>query len=79
MENNQQLTAEELKQIQEMNTEFNNAKLSIGDLELQKSNVIKHIEKLRENFAANEMELIKKYGADAVINIQTGEVTKKQD
>jgi hypothetical protein len=79
MENNQQLTAEELKQIQEMNTEFNNAKLSIGDLELQKSNVIKHIEKLRESFAKNEMELIAKYGTDAVINIQTGEVTKKQD
>ena len=79
MENNQQLTPEELKQIQDMNNEFNNAKLSLGDLELQKSNVIKHIEKLREGFAVNEADLIAKYGADAVINIQTGEVTKKQD
>lgn len=79
MENNQHLTPEELKQIQDMNNEFNNAKLSLGDLELQKSNVIKHIEKLRETFSVNEAELIKKYGADAVINIQTGEVTKKQD
>lgn len=73
------LTQEELKKIQDMNAEFNKAKLSLGDLELQKHGLLKHIEVLREGFATNELELIGKYGADAVINIQTGEVTKKQD
>lgn len=76
---NKKLTEEELKKIQEMNAEFNKAKLGLGDLELQKQGLLKHIETLREGFATNELELISKYGADAVINIQTGEVTKKQD
>lgn len=73
------LTEEELKKIQEMNAEFNKAKISLGDAELQKQATLKHIEKIREGFATNELELIQKYGTDAVINIQTGEVTKKQD
>jgi hypothetical protein len=73
------LKEEELKKIQEMNAEFSKAKMSLGDLELQKHGLLKHIETIRQGFAENEMELIQKYGADAVINIQTGEVTKKQD
>lgn len=73
------LTEEELKSIQEMNAEFNKAKLGLGDLELQKQGLLKHIDVIRDGFTKNELELIQKYGADAVINIQTGEVTKKQD
>lgn len=75
----QVLTEQELKSIQEMNAEFNKAKISLGDNELQKQNILKHIETIREKFAFNEKELILKYGEDAVINIQTGEVTKKQN
>jgi hypothetical protein len=75
----QVLTEQELKEIQEMNAEFNKAKISLGDAELQKQGILKHIEVIRERFAFNEKELILKYGEDAVINIQTGEVTKKQD
>lgn len=73
------LTEEELKLIQEMNNEFNKAKLSLGDLELQKHGLLKQIEVIREGFSKNELDIIQKYGADAVINIKTGEVTKKQD
>lgn len=75
----QVLTEQELKSIQEMNAEFNKAKISLGDNELQKQNILKHIETIREKFAINERELILKYGEDAIINVQTGEVTKKQD
>lgn len=75
----QVLTEQELKSIQEMNAEFNKAKISLGDNELQKQNILKHIETIREKFAINEKELILKYGEDAIINVQTGEVTKKQD
>jgi hypothetical protein len=75
----QTLTEQELKEIQEMNAEFNKAKISLGDAELQKQGILKHIETIRERFAFNEKELILKYGEDAIINIQTGEVTKKQD
>jgi len=73
------LSQEELGKIQEMNNEFTKAKMALGDLEMQKANILKSIELLRGEFAKHEMELINKYGQDAVINVQTGEVTKKQD
>jgi hypothetical protein len=74
---NVQVTQEELTTIQKLNSEFNQAKTAIGDIEMQKQNILRHIEELKVNFSAHEQLLINKYGADAVINIQTGEVTKK--
>ena len=73
------LTPEELGKIQEMNNEFAKAKMAIGDLEMQKQNILKAVDVLRGEFSKQEMELIAKYGQDSVINVQTGEVTKKQD
>ena len=73
------LSQEELGKIQEMNNEFTKAKLAIGDLEMQKHNILKAIEVLRADFSKHEIDLIAKYGQDSVINVQTGEVTKKQD
>lgn len=74
---NVQVTQEELIKIQELNSEFNKAKMAIGDVELQKQQILNHIEGLKVQFSSHEKELIEKYGADAVINIQTGEVTQK--
>lgn len=76
---NAQVTQEELTKIQELNSEFNKAKMAIGDVELQKLTIIRHIEELKLEFSAHEKQLIEKYGADAVINIQTGEVTHKTE
>ena len=76
---NVQVTQEELVKIQELNSEFNKAKMAIGDVELQKQQIIRHIEELKLEFSAHEKSLIEKYGADAVINIQTGEVTQKEE
>jgi lipopolysaccharide biosynthesis regulator YciM len=73
------LSQEELGKIQEMNNEFTKAKLAIGDLEMQKHNILKAIEVLRADFSKHEIDLVAKYGQDSVINIQTGEVTKKED
>ena len=53
--------------------------MAIGDVELQKQQIIRHIEELKVEFAAHEKSLIEKYGSDAVINIQTGEVTHKTE
>lgn len=75
MEN--KLTEQELKTIQDLNGEFSKAKSALGDLELQKQNVLSSIDAIRKEFAINEKTLIDKYGEDSVINIQTGEVTKK--
>mgnify|MGYP000891861020 CR=1 FL=1 len=76
---NIKVTEEELKKIQELNADFTKSKNALGDLELQKQNIFQHIDMLRKEFAFNEKSLIEKYGEDAVINIQTGEVTKRQD
>lgn len=70
-------TQEEIAKIQEMNSKFNQAKMALADSELQKNSIIRHIDELKIEFTKHEQLLIEKYGADAIINIQTGEVTKK--
>lgn len=71
------VTPEELKQIQEMNSTFMQLKNRVSDLELEKYSVLNQINSMRMQFQMNEKQLIEKYGEDAVINIQTGEITKK--
>lgn len=73
------LTNEELEFIKAGTSEFNKIKLSIADAELQKQRLFAQAEKIIEAFNNNEKVLIEKYGADSVINMQTGEVTKKEE
>jgi hypothetical protein len=68
----------ELSQIQELNSEFAKNKSAIGDLELQKRNVFERMDVIQEEFSKVEKKLMKKYGEDSVVNLQTGEVTKKE-
>lgn len=70
-----QLTAEELDKIQALQRTFTQAKISLGDIELSKQDLLHEISKLKQEFVANEKNLIEKYGADAVINVKTGEIT----
>lgn len=72
------LSKEELDNVNKLNAEFSKAKMAIGDVELQKQNILNHIEVLKTEFAAQEKMLIEKYGADSVINLQTGEITNKK-
>jgi hypothetical protein len=71
------LLKEELELLQSMSKDYTNAKNALGDLELRKHDVLNDIDAIRKVSAENEKKLITKYGADAVINIQTGEITKK--
>jgi hypothetical protein len=73
------LTAEELDFIQKGTQEFTKIKINLGDLELKKQGLISQAEKIMEAFANNEKILIEKYGENAVINMQTGEVKQKED
>ena len=73
------ISQEELKKIQEMNSEFNKYKSNLGELELQKQSIIRHIDSMKTEFLQHEKMLIDKYGSDAIVNIQTGEVTKKEN
>lgn len=72
------LQKEELEAIQQMNAEYNRLRLNIADLEMQKHSVLMALDSLREKFSNHERMLIERYGEDAVINMKTGEITKKE-
>jgi hypothetical protein len=73
------LTKEELTEIQSLNTEFSKKKMMLGDIDIQKAAIISEIGAMKMQFAQNEQKLIEKYGKDAVINLQTGEVKQKEE
>ena len=73
------LTAEELDFIKKGTQDFTKIKINLGDLELKKQALIAQAEKIMEAFSNNEKVLIEKYGPNAVINTQTGEVKQKED
>jgi hypothetical protein len=72
------LLKEELELLQQMSNDYTKAKNTLGDLELRKHDILSDIDAIRKVSAENEKKLISKYGADSVINIQTGEITKKK-
>jgi hypothetical protein len=72
------LTDEELETIQQMNTEYSQLKNSIAEIEMQKYATLNAIESLREKFSNHERLLVSKYGIDVVINLKTGDITKKE-
>jgi hypothetical protein len=72
------VSKEELEKIQGMNADFSKAKMALGELELNKQNILNQINAMRQEFSEYEKMLIIKYGQDSVINLQTGEVTQKQ-
>jgi hypothetical protein len=74
----QNLTQEEHNFIKEGSANYTKLKISLGELELQKQNLLGQAEMITNAFKENEKRLIEKYGANAVINMQTGEVTQKE-
>ena len=73
------LQEKELQTIKQLHTDYTSKKLELGSLELQKMNIVKDIGMLQEVFATQEKKLVEKYGSNSVINIQTGEVTAKEN
>lgn len=71
------LLDEEVKSIKDLNQAFSNAKMQIGDLELKKQEIIRHIDSITYAFKEKERALVAKYGVDAEINIGNGTVTVK--
>ena len=79
MEKTINLTTEELEFIRKGSADYTKIKINLGELELQKQGLIKQAHEIVDAFSNNERILIEKYGADSVINMQTGEVTQKQN
>tara|TARA_R100001443_G_scaffold100187_2_gene107480 strand:+ start:1892 stop:2152 length:261 start_codon:yes stop_codon:yes gene_type:complete len=73
------LSKEQLKNVQDLQTEFSNQKIMLGDLVYKQSLVIKKIDELKEQFVTMEAALIKEFGQDSVIDLKTGEVKPKED
>lgn len=72
------LEEKELNQLQALNNEFNTLKAQLGDLTLQKHGVCLRVEQIKAEFQILEKSLLDKYGADSVINLETGEVKEKE-
>lgn len=75
---NYQLTEEEHNFIKEGSANYTKVKIALGELELQKQSLVEQAQMIVKSFNENEKTLIEKYGANAVINMQTGEVTQKE-
>jgi len=52
--------------------------MQLGDAELQKKSIIDKIDELKTDYAKVEKNLADKYGSDAQIDVQTGEIKKKE-
>ena len=68
----------ELVELQTLNSDFVNLKTQLGDLELQKHLVVEKVQEVRSQFGKLEKELVKKYGENTTINLQTGELKEKE-
>ena len=73
------LETKELETIKDLNKEFSTLKVSLGDAELQKLVIIEKVQALKLNYKDLEDQLIKKYGSNSVIDLETGEVKQKEE
>lgn len=71
------LTEKEFNEIKEMQKNFQNAKMTLGDLEITKKSVLDQVGDMKVQFAQIESSLIEKYGVDSVIDMSTGEIKDK--
>ena len=73
------LTTEELGEIQGLQQKLYALKVRLGDTVIEQKNTMAQIDQVQSGFKAKEVELVKVYGENAQINLQTGEVTKPED
>jgi hypothetical protein len=75
----EKITDDELAKVQSFVTEFNTLKMQIGDAALAQCNLVAQVDSLKEEYNKYELELMKKYGEDAILNVQTGAITRKEE
>ena len=73
------VSEEHLSKLQELNQNFANLHKQVGDLEVRKYQVLGAIDTLRSEFKSFEAELIKEYGDNVVINLESGEIKDKPE
>ena len=75
----QKLEENELKAIQELNSEFTKLKLALGEVKLHEADLMEQVKLVKGVFVEEEKKLVEKYGAESIVNIKTGEITKKEE
>lgn len=73
------LEEKELQTIQTLHQGYTKIKLTLGEIELHKVEVLKEVEGLKGMLATEEQKLVDKYGPNQVLNIETGELTEKEN
>jgi len=73
----EELTSEQLTKLQELLSAFNQSKIVLADTVLSQKDAMEKVEAHRLDFASMEKSLIKEYGENVSINIQTGALTHK--
>ena len=75
----QVLITEELDQLKSIISEDNKIKAQIGALELQKQSLFAAAVELNKTYVEHEKSLTEKYGENISINIETGEISQKEE
>lgn len=75
----QVLTTEELDTLKSIIAEDGKIKAQIGALELQKQGLFAAAAELNKTYIEHEKQLVEKYGQNLNINIETGEITPKEE
>lgn len=73
------LTQEELEKVQKISSDTTRLKISLGELELQKQQLLNHSDEIKSFANSIKIELTEKYGSNCVIDVITGEITKEED
>jgi hypothetical protein len=72
------VSEEHLTKLQTANKEFAMIQKNLGDMAIQKHQVLKVLDTKRTEFQELEKELIQEYGDDVVINLESGEVKEAE-
>jgi wobble nucleotide-excising tRNase len=73
------VSEEHLSKLQELNQQFAGLHKQVGDLEVRKHQALNAIDHLSSEFKTFEAELIKEYGDNVVINLESGEIKDKPE
>ncbi len=73
------VSEEHLSKLQELNQQFAGLHKQVGDLEVRKYQALNAIDNLSSEFKTFEAELIKEYGDNVVINLESGEIKDKPE
>jgi len=68
------LSEAQLETLQGLQEEFNKAKTEIADCEIKKASLIVLLSDIQKRFAEEEKTLMKEFGENVIINLQTGEI-----